>query len=117
MAQQLKALAALSEDLASQPLSGSHVRQLKTKPVNPAPGDHNPRPTAEDTPTLLVTYKHTDLHRHINRKYTFKKKKQNVGQCQHTPLISTLGRQRQADLSKFEASLVYRGSYKTARAR
>jgi hypothetical protein len=74
VAQQLKALAALSEDLASQPLSGSHVRQLKTKPVNPAPGDHNPRPTAEDTPTLLVTYKHTDLHRHINRKYTFKKK-------------------------------------------
>ena len=67
-----RVLSSRPEDLSS--IRSSHVRQLKTKPVNPAPGDHNPRPTAEDTPTLLVTYKHTDLHRHINRKYTFKKK-------------------------------------------
>jgi hypothetical protein len=30
------------------------------------------------------------------------------------PLISALGRQRQVDLSEFKASLVYRGSFRTA---
>jgi hypothetical protein len=33
-----------------------------------------------------------------------------------TPLILALRRQRQADLFEFEASLVYRVSYRTARA-
>jgi hypothetical protein len=33
-----------------------------------------------------------------------------------TPLIPALGRQRQADLCEFEASLVYRVSFRTARA-
>jgi hypothetical protein len=32
------------------------------------------------------------------------------------PLIPTFGRQRQADLSEFEASLVYRVSSRTSRA-
>ena len=32
------------------------------------------------------------------------------------PLIPALGRQRQVDLSEFEASLVYKGSSRTARA-
>jgi hypothetical protein len=34
----------------------------------------------------------------------------------HTPLLQGLGRQRQADLCEFEASLVYRVICKTARA-
>jgi hypothetical protein len=34
----------------------------------------------------------------------------------HMPLISALGRQRQADISEFEASLVYRVSSRTAKA-
>jgi hypothetical protein len=34
----------------------------------------------------------------------------------HTPLIPALGRQKQAGLFEFEASLVYRGSSRTARA-
>ena len=33
-----------------------------------------------------------------------------------TPLFPALGRLRQADLCKFEASLVYRGSFRTVRA-
>ena len=33
----------------------------------------------------------------------------------HTHLLTALGRQRQADLFKFEASLVYRASSRTAR--
>ena len=33
----------------------------------------------------------------------------------HTPLLQGLGRQRQADLCEFEASLVYRVTSKTAR--
>ena len=32
------------------------------------------------------------------------------------PLIPTLGRQRQMDLCEFKASLVYRVSFRTARA-
>ena len=31
------------------------------------------------------------------------------------PLIPALGKQRQVDLSEFEASLVYKASFKTAR--
>jgi hypothetical protein len=34
----------------------------------------------------------------------------------HRPFISALGRQRQADLCEFEASLAFRASSKTARA-
>ena len=34
----------------------------------------------------------------------------------HLPLILTLGRQRQADLCDFEASLVYRVSARTVKA-
>ena len=34
----------------------------------------------------------------------------------YTPLILALGRQRQADLCEFEASLGYRVSFRTARA-
>jgi hypothetical protein len=33
----------------------------------------------------------------------------------HTPLIPVLRRQRQASLCEFKASLVYRGSFRTAR--
>jgi hypothetical protein len=38
------------------------------------------------------------------------------GQWWRTPLIPALGRQRQAWISEFEASLVYRVSSRTARA-
>lgn len=38
-----------------------------------------------------------------------------MGQWQLTPLVPTLGRQRQKDLSEFEAGLVYRGNSRTAR--
>jgi hypothetical protein len=34
----------------------------------------------------------------------------------HTPLIPALGRQKQADLCKFEANLVYRASSRTTRS-
>jgi hypothetical protein len=34
----------------------------------------------------------------------------------HMPLVSEFGRQRQADLCKFKASLVYIASFRTARA-
>ena len=33
----------------------------------------------------------------------------------HTPLISALGRQREEDLCEFEASLVYKASFRVAR--
>ena len=39
----------------------------------------------------------------------------SAGRSWHTPLIPALRRQRQADLSEFEASLVYRASSRTAR--
>jgi hypothetical protein len=38
------------------------------------------------------------------------------GKWQYSPLIPTLGREKQADLYKFEASLLYRVSSRTARA-
>jgi len=37
-------------------------------------------------------------------------------QCWHTPLIPTLGRQRQVNLCEFKASLIYRMNSRAARA-
>ena len=39
-----------------------------------------------------------------------------AGQRWRMPLIPALRRQRQVDLQEFEASLVYRASFRTARA-
>jgi hypothetical protein len=44
------------------------------------------------------------------------KNKQTKRTYWHTPLMPVLGRQRLADLCEFEASMVYIGSSRTARA-
>ena len=48
--------------------------------------------------------------------HSLKSRKGEPRQWRRTPLVPALGRQRQVDLCQFEASLIYRGSSRTARA-
>jgi hypothetical protein len=58
---------------------------------------------------------HTHKERERERERPFRIKEENIQMSLHTLLIPALRRQRQADLCKFEASLVYRLSYRTTR--
>jgi hypothetical protein len=73
----------------------------------------------DDTLTDRQTDRQTDTNTHTQLKnlslYLKKKKKNKAGRWWPTPLITALGRQRQA-ISEFEASLVYKVSSRTARA-
>jgi hypothetical protein len=51
-----------------------------------------------------------------NKKQTNQKLYKPLGNDNWTPLSSAFGRQRQEDLCEFEATLVYRGSFRTSRA-